>query len=93
MSHIWTVKDSAGEVVPAFIGASRLDVERKVVPTYYDAFRLHVSQSYREVFDRELAKLLSHKRWRIIHIRTSARRTKAPRLSEQDDSLTSRCQL
>jgi hypothetical protein len=72
VSHIWTVKNSAGHVVPSFIGASRLDVERKVVPTYYDAFRLHVSQSYREMFDRELAKVLSHKRWRIIRIRTRA---------------------
>jgi hypothetical protein len=80
-------------VVPSFIGASRLDVERKVVPTYYDAFRLHVSRSYREVFDRELAKVLSHKRCRIIRIRTSTRRTKAPRLSEQDNGLASGCPL
>src|SRR6185295_8522460 len=49
VSHIWTIKDSADRVVPNFIGASRLAVERKVVPTYYDPFRLHVSRSYRQI--------------------------------------------
>ena len=93
MPHIWTVKDSTGHVVPNFTGTSRLDVERRLVPTYYDAFRLHVSPSYREIFDRELAKVLSDKRWRIIRIRNSARRTKAPRLSAQDNGLASGCPL
>jgi len=39
----WTVKDNAGQLLPAFVCASRLEVGRKVVPTHYDAFRLHVS--------------------------------------------------
>jgi hypothetical protein len=70
VSHIWTIKDSAGRVVPNLTGASRLDVERKVVPTYYDPFRLHVSQSYRQIFDREVAKVLSRKSWRIARVRS-----------------------
>jgi hypothetical protein len=91
--HIWTVKDSTGHLVPNFTGTSRLDVERRLVPTYYDAFRLHVSPSYREIFDRELAKVLSDKHWRIIRIRTSVRRTKASRLGAQDNGLASGCPL
>jgi hypothetical protein len=89
--HIWTVKDSTGHVVPNLVGTARLDVERRLVSAYYDAFRLHVSPSYREIFDRELAKVLSDKRWRIIRTRTSARRTKTPRLSAQDNDLASGC--
>ena len=91
MPHIWTVKDSTGHVVRNFTGTSRLDLERRLVPTYYDAFRLHVSPSYREIFDRELSKVLSDKRWRIIRIHTSACRTKTPRLSAQDNGLVSGC--
>jgi len=93
MPHIWTVKNSTGHVVPNLTGTSRLDLERRLVPTYYDAFRLHVSPSYREIFDRELAKVLSDKRWRIMRIRSSARRTKPPRLSAQDNDLASGCLL
>ena len=40
----WTVKDNAGQLLPAFVCASRLEVGRKVVPAHYDAFRLHVSR-------------------------------------------------
>jgi hypothetical protein len=61
------------------------------VPTYYDPFRLHVSVSYREIFDRELTKVLSVTRWRIIRIRTRARGAKASRLSAQDSGRPSRC--
>jgi hypothetical protein len=77
MSHIWTVKDCAGHAVSEFVGTSRIDVGRKLVPTHYDAFRLHVSHSYRETFDRELARVLSEKCWKIIRKRTNARRNKA----------------
>jgi hypothetical protein len=41
--YIWTVKDSAGSVMPNFMGASRLDVERKLVPTFMTRFVWHVS--------------------------------------------------
>jgi hypothetical protein len=65
----WTVTDGEGHALPCFTGASRLDVERKVVATHYDAFRLLVSSSYRELFAREVAKVLAHKGWRIARTR------------------------
>jgi hypothetical protein len=68
----WTVKDHEGRVLPSFSAASRLDVERKLVPTHYDAFRLHVSSSYREMFARDLAKVLAQKHWRIVRTRNKA---------------------
>ena len=83
MSHIWTVKDCAGHVVPDVTGTSRLDVGRKLVSTHYDAFRLHVSHSYRETFDRELEKVLSNKCWRIVRKRTSTRRVRTHESSPQ----------
>lgn len=76
MSHIWTVKDCAGHVVPDFTGTSRLDVGRKLVPTRYDAFRLQVSHSYRETLDRELTKVLSNKCWQIVRTRTNTRQAR-----------------
>jgi hypothetical protein len=77
MSHVWTVEDCAGQEVPNFTGISRVDVGRRLLLSHYDAFRLHVSHSYREVFDRELAKVLSDKCWQIICKRMDSRRTKA----------------
>jgi len=32
---------------------------QKVLPTHCDAFRLNVSRSYRQIFDRELAKVVA----------------------------------
>ena len=58
MSAVWTVRNSNGDLLEAFAGDSRLEVERKVVPSRYDAFRLHVSSSYRELFNRALAQVL-----------------------------------
>jgi len=66
---IWTVRDRNGDLLESFTGASRLEVERKVVPTRYDAFRLHVSSSYRELFERALARVLDGKRWEIVRLR------------------------
>lgn len=70
VSQAWTVKDGEGHVLPHFTAASRLDVERKLVPNRYDGFRLHVSSSYREMFARDLAKVLAHKDWRVVRTRT-----------------------
>ena len=84
MSYVWTVRDCAGHEVPTLTGTSRLDVGRRLLPSHYDAFRLHVSHSYREVMDRELAKVLSDKSWRIIRKRTNSRRTKAQSGSVQN---------
>ena len=72
MPHVWTVKDREGQVLPCFTAASRLDVERKLVPTHYDAFRLHVSSSYREIFARDLAKVLAQKHWRVVRSPSNA---------------------
>jgi hypothetical protein len=54
MTAAWTVKDSNGQLLAQFVAGSRLEVGRRIVPTHFDAFRLHVSQSYRELFDAPL---------------------------------------
>ena len=55
-----------GEVLENFPSASRLEVGRKVVSTRYDAFRLQVSSSYREVFNRALSRVLEREHWEIV---------------------------
>jgi hypothetical protein len=70
MSQAWTVKDGEGRVLPCFTAASRRDVERKLVLNRYDAFRLHVSSSYREMFARDLAKVFARNQWRVVRTRT-----------------------
>ena len=62
----WTVKDSKGQLLPHYVAGSRLEVGRKVVGTRYDAFRLQVSSSYREIFDRDLKQALGRKDWQIV---------------------------
>ncbi len=62
----WTVRDSNGQLLADFAASSRLDVGRKLVPGHYDAFRLHVSSSYRELFDRALGQILERKGWQIV---------------------------
>ena len=48
---------------------------RKLVPHRYDAFRLHVSSSYRELFDRALGRVLQSRSWEMVpHSRTAERR-------------------
>jgi hypothetical protein len=69
MSPLWTVKDGKGEVLENFTSTSRLEVGRKVVPTGYDAFRLQVSSSYREVFNRALSQVLEREHWEIVRVR------------------------
>ena len=69
MAALWGVKNRVGEVLQDFTAASRIEVERKVVPTRYDAFRLQVSSSYRELFDRALSRVLDKKHWRIVRVR------------------------
>lgn len=76
MPQAWTVRDGEGQMLPCFTSASRLEVERRVVPTHYDAFRLAVSSSYQELFAREVAKVLAHKGWCVVRTRSS-RRTKS----------------
>jgi len=59
-----------GRLLSQFEGSSRLEVARKLVPAYYDAFRLLVSPSYREQFDRTLNLILQRQGWRIVQTRT-----------------------
>jgi hypothetical protein len=81
MTFIWTVKNTNGEVLPRFTSASALEVARKVVPAHYDAFRLQVSSSYRELFERALKQILEHEDWRIVRLRGSRRRCQPRRPS------------
>jgi len=70
MSAAWIVKDANGEPLAQFSGSSRRDVGRKLVGQRWDAFRLEVSASYRELFDQALARLLEHKGWEIVRVRS-----------------------
>lgn len=72
MPAAWTVKDREGDLLPNFIAGSRREVGRKIVPARYDAFRLQVSSSYREAFDRDLEKVLEQRAWRIVPVRLRA---------------------
>ena len=65
MTAAWTIKDGRGEFLPEFAAPSALEVGRRILPTRYDAFRLHVSPSYREVFERAVARVLAERGWRI----------------------------
>jgi hypothetical protein len=73
VSATWAIQDSNGQLLPGIVGGSRLDVGRKIVPTRYDAFRLHVSASYREVFERDLRKVLDKNKWQIVRVRARRR--------------------
>ena len=76
MPIAWTVKDSKGELLPGFIAGSRREVAQKIVRARYDAFRLEVSPSYREMFDRDLKTVLAREDWQIVPLK---RRTRARR--------------
>ena len=69
MSALWGVKNHVGEVLQDFTATSRIEVGRKLVPTRYDAFRLRVSPSYRELFDRAVARILDQRHWQIVRVR------------------------
>ena len=62
----WTVRDNSGQLLPRFVGGSRFEVGRKLLGNRYDAFRLQVSSSYREIFDRELRNVLEREDWQIV---------------------------
>jgi hypothetical protein len=66
----WTVKDSNGDLLADFAAPSRLDVGRKLVPQRTDAFRLQVSTSYREMFERTLSRVLETRGWQIVRVST-----------------------
>ena len=68
MTAAWTVKDSNGRLLPDFVCGSPMDVGRKVVPAPYDAFRLQVSSSYRQLFDRAVRQVLDRQGWQIVRV-------------------------
>ena len=79
MAAAWTVRDGNGELLADFLGASPLEVGRRIVPTRYDTFRLHVSPSYREMFDRAVTQVLERQGWQIVRVKApAARPTRAP---------------
>ena len=86
MSAVWTVKDSNGQLLLQFVSSSPLEVGRKVVPGRYDAFRLHVPWSYRELFERTLHQVLEREAWQIV-------RVKGHRVSGQGTEAAARCSL
>ena len=72
MTAAWTIKDGTGQLRAEFTAASPLEVGRRIVPTRYDAFRLHVAPSYRAMFDRAVAKVLAQQGWQIVKVRARA---------------------
>ena len=77
MPVAWTVKDSKGELLPRFIAGTPREVARKVLCNRYNAFRLEVSPSYRELFDRRI-KAPALRRTACIQAELTAVRTYAP---------------
>ena len=78
MTATWTIKDGTGQLRAEFAAASHLEVGRRILPGRYDAFRLHVSPSYREMFDRAVAKVLAQQGWQIVKISARAQRRDLP---------------
>jgi hypothetical protein len=78
----WTIKDSKGELLPRFIAGSPREVARKILRARYDEFRLEVSPSYRELFDRDLKNVLEREDWQIVPLkrRTRTRRRNGAQL-------------
>lgn len=77
MAAAWTVRDGNGRLLADFVAATPLDVGRRIVPTRYDAFRLHVSSSYRETFNRAVAQVLARQGWQIVRMKGPARAARA----------------
>jgi len=69
MTAAWTIRDGNGQLHAEFAAVSALEVGRRIVPAHFDAFRLHVSPSYREVFDRAVQKVLAQQGWQIVKLR------------------------
>jgi hypothetical protein len=77
MASTWTVRDDNGELHAEFVGASPLEVGRRIVPTRYDAFRLQVAPSYRAMFDRAVAQVLEREGWQIVRVKAPTRARRA----------------
>ena len=73
MGPLWVVKDGGGQILSNFESQSRLELARKLMGERCDALRLQVSASYRELFDRALAKVLDRENWQIVRVRVRQR--------------------
>ena len=73
MTCTWTVRDNDGRLLPQFDSNTQLEVERKLVPSHFDPFRLQVSSSYRELFDRTVKSILQRKGWQIVRRKPGSR--------------------
>jgi hypothetical protein len=78
MTVTWTVRDSNGRLLPGFASNSRSEVGRKLVPSQFDAFRLEVSHSYREVFEPAVDQILQREGWQIVQVRGRLERRSQP---------------
>ena len=74
MPGAWTVRDGNGDLLPNFMAGSRQEVGRKLARKRYDPFRLQVSSSYREVFDRDVKSVLELNDWEIVPLRRRTRK-------------------
>jgi hypothetical protein len=68
----WAIRNSSGQILPKFVGGSRQEVGCKVLPARYDLFRLQVSSSYRELFERAVRHALEREGWEIVRVRGRA---------------------
>jgi hypothetical protein len=76
----WTVRDGNGDLLPHFVAGSRQKVARKLPSKRYDPFRLQVSSSYRDIFDRDVKSVLELKDWQIVPLN---RRTRTHRQNDR----------
>jgi hypothetical protein len=65
----WAVQDHNGQILPDSLGSSRIHRGCKLLPARYDEFRLNVSASYRELFERALQQVLEQNRWQITQLK------------------------
>jgi hypothetical protein len=80
VSAAWAIRDREGQLLPGLVGGSRIEVGRKILPGRYDPFRLHVSASYRKMFDRDLGKLLARNEWQIVRVKSRQSRRVTPKI-------------
>ncbi len=77
MAAAWTVRDGNGRLLADSPSPPPLGVGRRIAPGRYDPFRLHVSSSYRQMFDRAVAQVLERQGWQIVRVKASATAARA----------------
>jgi hypothetical protein len=64
----WAIRNSDGKIVFDFTCKSSQEAGRRILSTRYDPFRLQVSSSYRELFDRAVRQALDREGWEIVRV-------------------------